>query len=1009
MINIDRFRMKTLLIGLFVTSGLIPLFIIGGISAFQAQRSLMNQSYNQLEAIRSIKTAKIEKFFNEREGDIGVLVETVSTLRTEAFRKLNAVQSIKKAHLADYINQLKTGLLLLEKNPMVVQGLVDFERVFKTVNGKIDDTRWQAVAGKYDKRLRELNEINGWYDLFLINPAGSIIYTVERESDLGMSIPDTALKDSGIGEAFSKAKEITGEGLAMGDFKPYAPSNGDPAAFFMSPVRNDRGVLLGYVALQFPLDQVNKIMLNRDGMGNTGESYLVGSDMLMRSDSFLNPENFSVTASFKNGNKVDTHATRKGLEGETGTGVIQDYNNNPVLSTWTPVELDKDITWVMISELDVAEAFSPVDEQGNAFFAKYKEMYGYYDLFLINPDGYVFYTVTKEADYQTNMVNGPYADSNLGKLVRKTLDSKAFGFADFEPYAPSHGDPAAFIAQPVVHDGKPDLVVALQISLDAINDIMSLREGMGETGESYLVGADNRMRSDSYLDKTNRSVVASFAGNIKNNGVDTEASRQALAGSTGTGLIIDYNGNSVLSSYAPLKMWDTTWALISEIDESEVKSPVYALLVFIAISCILIAIFGFIVATYITRRVIYRLGGEPAEIAEIANTVSLGDLSLELSSEEEATGVYQDMVRMVANLKETASLAEKIAGGDLTVKVNLLSDKDMLGKSLDGMVRQLSGIVHEISTASSNVAAGSGELSSASQSLSVGATQQASSLEEISSSMTEIEQQVKQNAENGVQATQLTEEARNHASSGDTQMNRMVSAMEEINESSREIAKIIKVIDEIAFQTNLLALNAAVEAARAGKDGKGFAVVAEEVRNLASRSAEAAKETEQMIERSINKVSEGNSIVEQTASAFQEIVVSVGKINDLVKEIANASNEQALGVSQVSQGLEQIDQVTQQNSAHAEETASSSEELSSQAMLLQEQIDFFNIGGSYRSMKPSRTAGVYEKIPAAEELLKIDTTNSKQVIGSKEIETQVEPHLAGRQKIILDDTDFDRY
>ena len=252
-----------------------------------------------------------------------------------------------------------------------------------------------------------------------------------------------------------------------------------------------------------------------------------------------------------------------------------DYNDNPVLSSYTPLKI-QGLNWVCIAEIDVAEALCPKDAGGEYFFNKYVDMYGYYDLFLLNPDGYCFYTAAQESDYQTNLVNGKYANSGLGKLVKKVLQTKQFGLEDFEPYAPSNDEPCAFIAQPVVFKGQVELVVALQISLDAINGIMQQRDGMGKTGETYLVGQDKLMRSDSFLDTVNHTVEASFANPDKGS-VDTEASREALAGATDVKIIIDYNGNPVLSAYTPIKVADTTWALIAEIDEAEAFAAVKAL------------------------------------------------------------------------------------------------------------------------------------------------------------------------------------------------------------------------------------------------------------------------------------------------------------------------------------------------------------------------------------------------------------------------------------------------
>jgi len=247
------------------------------------------------------------------------------------------------------------------------------------------------------------------------------------------------------------------------------------------------------------------------------------------------------------------------------------------------------------------------------------------------------------------------------------------------------------------------------------------------------------------------------------------------------------------------------------------------------------------------------------------------------------------------------------------------------------IVKPIQRIIESLTAGSEQVAAASGQVSAASQSLAEGATEQAAGLEETSSSLEEMSSMTKQNADNAQQANTLASEARKAADTGAESMGRMNTAIQEIQRSSDETSKIIKVIDEIAFQTNLLALNAAVEAARAGEAGKGFAVVAEEVRNLAMRSAEAAKNTSNMIEESVKNAKNGVDIANEVGKILDEIVQSVGKTTDLVSEIAAASQEQAQGIDQVNTAIAQMDKVTQQNAANAEESASASEELSSQA------------------------------------------------------------------------------
>ncbi len=415
--------------------------------------------------------------------------------------------------------------------------------------------------------------------------------------------------------------------------------------------------------------------------------------------------------------------------------------------------------------------------------------------------------------------------------------------------------------------------------------------------------------------------------------------------------IISDQWGTYKSLFAPIVVNGKTIAIIgSDFDVSflnEIRNGAVLTLVLAIIFAALLAIsFSYLFSRKITLAI--RKG------VEIAQSISRGNLSVDIDLEsKDEIGVLSLALKDMAGGLSTAindinNVMDAVKNGDLSrsVSADLDGDFNQLKESINGSITMLSHTIIQVVNNSSQVQTGSVELSSSAQSLASGTTEQAASLEEIASSMNEIDAKTKANDDNATQSQQLIRSTLEVVEDGNKQMNLMSDSIKSMKDTSVNVTKIIKEIDEIAFQTNLLALNAAVEAARAGKYGKGFAVVAEEVRNLAARSADAARNTADLITSSVSETESGVVNAEKSSEALTAINESIMKVNDIIDEIAASSKEQKAGIEEINTGLIQVNQVIQSNSSISEETASSSDELHAQANQLQELMSRFTVDRS---------------------------------------------------------------
>ncbi len=537
-----------------------------------------------------------------------------------------------------------------------------------------------------------------------------------------------------------------------------------------------------------------------------------------------------------------------------------------------------------------------------ASFRKYQEYFGFQDIFLVEAEkGNIVYSVKKKSDFGTSLINGPWAETALGKVFKKAKASGQRGaiiLEDYARYTPSNEAPASFIASPVF-DGEEMVGVAIfQMPLDRLNAIMNKRDGMGKTGETYIVGPDKLMRSDSFIDPANRSVVASFA-NPEKGKVTTPVVDKALKGQIGKQTLTSYGGNKVLCAFAPLKIMNLQWALMAEIADKEAFGSITALFVVITVVAIMGVVSIVAVALLVSRSITRPVKQVVDGLNELAQ--GEGDLTMRLKAKRE------DEIGMLAlKFNEFMEHLQEMIK-DVTTGIETLSSSS---RELKDISLEMTSASEQTSDKSNMVAAAAEEMSANMNSVSVAMEQSSTNTEVVAKSAQEMTITINEISQNTGKAHEIAADAV-------TQIGAATKQVLELGTAAKEIDKITETITDISEQTNLLALNATIEAARAGEAGKGFQVVANEIKELARQTATATSD----IQQQINDVQDSTST---TASAIEQISGVIAGVNEIVEVISAAVEEQSAttneivnNITQTSHGITEINENVSQSSTAA--------------------------------------------------------------------------------------------
>ncbi|WP_417258918.1 methyl-accepting chemotaxis protein [Celeribacter sp.] len=983
----------------------------------------------------SVMTITIATYVSYKRASASLLVEAEDMLQT--------VSEARSLELQSWFNGIDIDLRSQASNPTVLSAIRGFDEAWRSINGDAteylhkwyidenpnpagekqaldlaeDGSSYSQVHKLYHPYFRKLVEEKGYYDVFVFDLLGDLIYSVVKERDFATNFVEGPFADTGLGRAVSHALNAETPGIFFSDFQNYDPSNGAPVSFVSSPVVDRRGEVRGVIAFQLPANRLDSVMQRSTGLGETGDAYIVGEDHLLRSDPRLGDGNDVLVVS------VTTQSAKNALKGQTGllrevevheeTGFSHEH-----LAAYVPVEYHG-VKMGLIVEQSIEEILTPAKELGATMLWQGAVMIAVVGVISLLISRAVSRPLTNVESAMRSVSEGDYnvviPETDRGDEIggiAATLDDfrDALGRAE-------HATRDALFKGSAFEGSSAALMMTDQdVNVTYMNEAAltlmrhhaaAFQTRFTDFDADTLVGKN----IDAFHDEPEyvRKMLADpskmpFSLDMKMGEVYFSLDVNSVVDTEGTpiGCVMEWKDvTDIRTSEAVIRTLNETQAKVEFNPNGQIRDA----------NDLFANMLGQEKAELIGRaqdeffnwdeqassdegsvweRLIdgesifgrFNLTGANGQISIIEGTFSpvkdgegnvfrvilLGSditenqlLLAEADARQKAMKREQDQV--VDGLRVSL---KKLAEGDLTARLEqefgaeyetLRSDYNT---AVDNLLEAMSNVVENADM----IRGEASEISSAADDLSRRTEKQAATLEETATALDELTSSVRSASEGANQASQMVETAKSNAEASGEVVQHAVDAMSEIESSSNQISKIISVIDDIAFQTNLLALNAGVEAARAGEAGRGFAVVASEVRALAQRSSEAAREINDLISKSGAHVKRGVSLVGETGEALRGIVQSVTEIAHNVSEIALSAREQSSGLAEINEAVNQLDQVTQQNAAMFEQTTAASHSLTREAENLNATTSRFSIGAVAREASEAKIVNMPPAVTA---------------------------------------------